>query len=228
MARKRKKTIKIEIPVPEPLQNVRKPRSEDLKKIKESIPKTEDLKRSLPRKDEIIRFYQQNSKLVIAGVVIVAAIIVTSLFLISYPPVPADTDEPYVPRKVNRTKTVTVTVPVNLSFDDYLDNYLIYEDVEISVIGFIKREIKWGLGSGTMGTYTYSVVDDFDNEMNLTELSSSQKSLFPSEGASEGLFRVKGIVRLKYMGFDLEVTAMNGIQRPETQVQKTIIVEEYV
>jgi hypothetical protein len=201
---------------------------EDLEKIKESIPKTEDIKRSLPRKDEIIRFYQHNSKPVIAGVVIVAAIIVTSLFLISYKPVPIDTDEPYVPRKVNRTKTVTITVPVNLSFDEYLDNYVMYEDSEISVMGFIKREIKWSLGGGAMGTYTYSMVDDFDNEMNLTDLSSSQKALFPSEGVSEGLFRIKGIVRLKYMGFDLEVTTMNGVQRPETQVQKTTIVEEYV
>ena len=76
MAKKRRKTIKIEIPVPEPLQNVRKPRSEDLDNIKESIPKMDEIKASLPRKDDIVRFYQQNSKLVIAGVVIVAAIIV--------------------------------------------------------------------------------------------------------------------------------------------------------
>lgn len=227
MAKKKRKTIKIEIPVPEPLQKVRKPRAEDLGKIKGSVPKADEIKRALPKKDEVLRFYRQNRNLVLAAAVVIAAIIAVSFFLISYQPA-TDSGQPYVPTKVNRTRTVTVTVPVNLSFDEYLKNYVVYEDLEISVTGFLKREIKWGLGGGSMGTYTYSVVDDFSKEINLTGLSSSQKALFPANGTSEGLFRVTGLVRLRYMGFDLEVTYMNAVERPETQVQKTIMVEETV
>jgi hypothetical protein len=237
MAKKKKKTIKIEIPVPEPLQDIRKPKAEDLDKIKESIPTTEEIKRSLPKrlpnkddayrlKDYICNLYREYPRHVMAAVVIVAAIIVVGFFL-SYQPPAADTGGPAGPTKVNRTKVVTVTVPVNLSFGEYLENYVEYEDAEISVIGFIKRDIKWGMGGGTMGTYTYAVVDDFGNELNLTELSARQKTMFPDENMSESLYRVTGMVRLKFRGFDLEVSSINEVNRPETQVQRTIVVEEY-
>jgi hypothetical protein len=223
MAKKRKKTIKIEIPVPE----VRKPQAKDLDKIKKSLPgKVEELKTYVPRNEKAEKFVRDNRNLLIAAVVVVAAMIVTS-FMISYFP-PAEEQPDAGPRLVNRTKTVMVTVPVNISNEEYIDNIVNYEDQTITVTGFLQKGIKWGQGGGGMGTYTYSVLDDFDNEINLTDLTTREKSFFVEDGATAELYNVTGKVLLKYAGFDLSVSDIVPTTRPTTQVERQIVVEEYV
>jgi hypothetical protein len=235
MAKKKRKTIKIEIPIPD----VRTPKSGDLEKLKKgtsdkfeeikiSLPeKVGDIKESIPEKEKIIDFVQVNKKLVSGLVVVIAAIIVVSFFLLSYQPMLQGNGNQTATR-VTRTETVTVTVPLNLSFDEYLENYVDYEDQQITVTGFIKRDIKWALGGGGMGTYTYAVIDDFDNEINLIDLTSKQKSVFPPNGTSEDLYRVSGLVKLKYMGFDLDVLEVVQTERPTKVVEKQVTIEEFV
>ena len=149
MARKKKK-LKIEVTVPEPIDRLRMPKSSDAEKLKAAIKET-DVKTAL-KTDEIKRFVKQNDKLLLASVIVVVAIVSVSLLLVNYylsnePP------EVYVPTKVTRTETITVTVPANLSFDEYLENSLEYEDELVTVIGIIKSGIKWGEGtSGELGT----------------------------------------------------------------------------
>jgi len=218
MAKKRKKTIKIEITVPEFFYRLRKPQATDVEKIKAS----------LPRNEKMTRFVRENNKLVCVAVVVIAAIIVVSFMFLANYQLPAEPEEGYVPQKVNRTKTVTVTVPVNMSFEEYLENSVNYEDEIVTVTGFLKNDIMWAKGAGGLGTYIYSVVDDFEKEINLTGLTARHKSLFVQEGITEELFNVTGQVKLKYMGFDLEVSSIVLTQRPTTEMEKQIIVEEYV
>jgi len=87
------------------------------------------------------RFVRENNKLVDGAVVVIAAIIVVSFLLANYQ-FPAEPEEGYVPQKVNRTKTLTVTVPVNVSLEEYLENSVDYEDEIVTVTGFLKNDIK--------------------------------------------------------------------------------------
>jgi len=139
MAKKRKKTIKIEITVPEFFYRLRKPQATDVEKIKAS----------LPRNEKMTRFVRENNKLVCVAVVVIAAIIVVSFMFLANYQLPAEPEEGYVPQKVNRTKTVTVTVPVNMSFEEYLENSVNYEDEIVTVTGFLKNDIMWAKGAGS-------------------------------------------------------------------------------
>ena len=224
MAKRKKKKIKIEMTVPEPIDRLRMPKSSDTEKLKTALKKT-DIKTAI-KSDEIKRFVKHNDKLVLAAVIIIIAAIAGSLVIMNF--LPSKPGTVYVPKKVTRTETITVTVPLNLSFDEYLDNSINYEDELIFVTGFLRKDIKWGKGGGDLGTYTYSLVDDFGEELNLTELTASQKSMFPQEGESTGLYKVSGMVRLIYKGFDLEVLDIVQVERPTTQVQRTVTIDEYV
>jgi len=59
-------------------------------------------------------------------------------------------------------------------------------------------------------------------------LTARHKSVLVQEGITEELFNVTGQIKLKYGGFDLEVSSIVLTQRPTTEMEKQIIVEEYV
>ena len=225
MARKKRKKIKIELTVPEPINRLRMPKSGDTKKLKDAIKKT-DVKTAL-KTDAIKEFIQKNDRLVVASIIVIVAAVSISLVIMSFffqSQLPAA----YVPQKVTRTETVTVEVPVNLSFEEYLDNSIDYGDEEVTVIGFLKNDLRMASGGGVMGIHIYSVVDDYGNEINLTELSVKDKTMFVQRDMTLDLYEVRGKIKLKFREFDLEVTDIQPIERPTTQVVNTVIIEEYL
>jgi hypothetical protein len=59
-----------------------------------------------------------------------------------------------------------------------------------------------------MGVYQYYIVDDYGNEISLVDLGVLQRSLFETGATTRDVYTVKGIVKVRYAGFDLRVTSI--------------------
>jgi hypothetical protein len=216
MVKKKKKTIKVEIPVPD------MPSASKISKtVKESVDAEkvhETIKKNIP-KEEIEKtrvFLEKNYKPVSVVVVAVIAIIVVSF---SLPPQSPQIDQTLVGPQYQK---IMVDVPAAISFSDYLENYQNYADQEVSILGFLLNRLEQAGGTGSLSVYAYYMIDDFDSEIHLTGLDTGEKAKFVRDGITEDLYDVKGIIKTKYAGFDLEVTSITPAERPMTQVEKTV------
>lgn len=233
MAKKKRKTIKIEIPVPELPKKLpdklpkKLPGKEEIAKSVDLEKSKEAIRKNIPKQVDVEMIKQrlmQNRSLAKAAAVVIVAIIGISVILYAQSLPPSSP----LPRKVYSTKTVTETVPVNLSFADFIAGYLDHEDESVTVMGFLVDRIQAAPGGGTMGIHYYYVMDDSGNEIHLTDLSSRDKGMFAVDGKTEGLYNVTGVVRTKFQGFDLEVTGIAPATRPTVTMEKEVTTVEYV
>ncbi|UCD02820.1 MAG: hypothetical protein JSV63_03485 [Candidatus Aenigmatarchaeota archaeon] len=224
--KKKKKTIKIEIPVPEMPSASEITKSMDPEKvhktIKEKIPKEEIektakfIEKYIP-KEEIEKarmFAEKNIKPLAVVVVAIIAVIVVAFSQSSQPQQGTVTGPVY--------QTITVEVPVEITFDEYLQNYQSYAGQEVTVVGFLLNRLEQGGGAGTLGIYAYYMVDDLNGEIHLTGLDAIEKALFTKGNLTKGLYEVSGVIKTKYGGFDLEVTSITPTERPTRPVERTV------
>jgi hypothetical protein len=214
MAKKRKKkSIKIEIPLPD---------LPSTSEIKESVD-TDEVQRIIKKNlsgAEIAKarkFAEKNYKLLLLAVVAVIAVAIAA----SAGP-PAQYQAPSAEGPVYQT--VTTDVPQVMSFDEYLVNYEGYADQGVSINGFLLNRLEQGGGTGAIGVYAYYLVDDYGNEIHLTGLTTSEKAVFVRNNVTEGLYEVTGTIKTKYGGFDLEVTSITATERPTVQVTERVLV----
>jgi len=198
MARKKKKTIKVEIPVPD-------------------IPSAKQIREKVPS-GEVQSFFRKNMQLFLGVLIVVAAVAV--IYAVSEFANTANT-APLSNQPL--TRTVTVEVPGNISFDRYMTGYLQYADRQITIKGMLLHRLEKGLGrGGILAVHEYYLVDDFGAEIHLTGLTEAQKQLFPETGKSDAVYDVTGIVKTKYQTFDFDVTELIPSARSMTAVTKEV------
>ncbi len=127
---------------------------------------------------------------------------------------------------VQRMRLVTVVVPGNISNEDYFIDPGRYGDMEVSVKGMLQSRSFVSPGSGIMSVYSYYLVDDFGRKMNLTGLSAQQQALFPQNNRTEAVYEIRGIIRVKFEGFYLQVIEITPSQRPQFEVTRQVPVWE--
>ncbi|MCD6496316.1 MAG: hypothetical protein J7K54_03535 [Candidatus Aenigmarchaeota archaeon] len=194
MARKRKKTIKVEIPVP-------------------GMPSASNIKKNVPTRQLEI-FVKKNRQMLLGVLVVVVA--VALIYGLS---TPAETHDI---QNQPLTKTVNVQVPENISFDRYMTGYQQYADKQITIKGMLLHRLVEGLGRGSLAVHEYYLVDDFGAEIHLTGLTEAEKMMFPETGKSDTVYDVRGIVKTKYKTFDFDVTDISPGARGMTIVTKEV------
>jgi len=97
---------------------------------------------------------------------------------------------------------ITEEKPIGISFTKYLNNISGYDKKDVTLTGFLNREL---ILLGTAGVYVESVRDNSGNKINLLRLKKEQINLFPRIGKTNELYNVTGQFKRKYKGLDLEV-----------------------
>ena len=92
--------------------------------------------------------------------------------------------------------------PIGISFTKYLNNISGYDKKEVTLTGFLNREL---ILSGTAGVYVESVRDNSGNKIGLLNMKKEQINLFPRIGKTNELYNITGTFKRKCKGLDLEV-----------------------
>ena len=129
-------------------------------------------------------------------------------------------DKPVVLNEIKIEKeeqSILEEIPINISFAAYMDDIDTYTNKDVTLTGFLSREIE---KSGTGGIYVEYIIDDFDNKITLLNLNKEQMSLFPKIGKTGVLYNVKVKFKKKYRNLDLEVSGIVNSERPIVLIEK--------
>ena len=99
-------------------------------------------------------------------------------------------------------------IPVNISFEEIIQNYESFYNIEYSLAGYLNRRLE---SRGAGGIYIEYIEDDFGNEINLINLKKNQLALFPKDNSSMDLFNVTGIFKRKYKDIEIDVLTIEKI-----------------
>jgi hypothetical protein len=200
-------------------KNYRKPSIDEIKKhvylpIKEHVGKY---------CDKISKKFRRRclEKKAYFALVVIAAICISIIFYVAF-----GIPEKYVlPPPQTKVKTISIKVYGKLSMEEYIKNINEFSGKKINVTGYLRCKIQKGLGSGYLGIHKYSVVDDFENEINFSEVNQNQRYLFVVNGTTDKIYNVVGNIRTFYDGFELLVSEITPGERPEMTIQKNIEVD---
>ncbi len=201
MAKKKRKTVKVEIPVP------------DIAPPKLDRRHVEKAARSMGRFQATMQKNTRNIAYVAAVVVAVAAIYGLTGAI-------QTEDEPTVYQP--QTRIVTERVPETLSFSDYMENFRDYDGLSVTLKGMLSNMVETGGGQGTLGVYVYKVVDDYGNAIQLSGLTSQQRSLFVKGEVTQEVFEVSGTLKAGYAEFEIIVDSITPAVRKVTLLERTV------
>jgi len=169
-----------------------------------------------------IDIHSTEGRLAVAAVLVIAAMASLAVYYFSF----SGPDREPAPTPVQRLRIVTVIVPGNISNEDYFLDPGRFSDTEVTVKGMLYSKSFVSPGSGIMSVYSYYLDDDFGRRMNLTGLSAQQQALFPTNGSTQAIYEVRGIIRVKFEGFYLQVIDISASQRPQVEVTRQVPVWE--
>ncbi len=87
----------------------------------------------------------------------------------------------------NKTKYI----PLNISFDEYLSNPENYHNQKVSLFGYLVKKYK----DNTSSVFRRVLIDDFDNEIIITQISSEEIDYFVEDKTIKDVYEVIGIFR---------------------------------
>lgn len=122
--------------------------------------------------------------------------------------------------EVKTTKIVYESIPINVSFLEYIDNKERYENSNLSLVGFLSYELE---GSGNTGVYNEYILDDFSNKISLVNIPKQYKPLFVMKETSKELYNVSGIFKKRYKNAEIAVLSITPAARPIEQITKEAI-----
>ena len=122
--------------------------------------------------------------------------------------------------KIPTTRTITETVPVTISYKEYLDNPDEYSLMRANVTGRIVYDVK--LAQGNAGVYARFIVDDGGRRVELVGVPTSQYDLFPPKEPSEELYAVTGTFKVYYDGLVINVKTLTPTTRGTETVTRTV------
>lgn len=109
-----------------------------------------------------------------------------------------------------KTTQYNETVSNKISFKNYMENIYDVEGQEAEIKGFLRRYIK---GSESAGVYVEGLADDQNNTIDLINLNSKIKKMFPQKGITEEVYKIKGTFKRKYKTLQLEPKKIELSQR---------------
>lgn len=124
--------------------------------------------------------------------------------------------------------TENETINTKYSFENYLNDVYTAEGKNVKLNGFLSRYVR---GDGTAGIYVEVLVDDYGDEIDLIDLSSGEKSLFPENGRTPTIYEVSGVFKRTYKTLELEVNSISNSDRDvsgEKEVTKEVGHEETI
>jgi|TARA_Y100000310_G_scaffold42248_1_gene39530 hypothetical protein len=135
-----------------------------------------------------------------------------------------------IPENINKTKVVTVdqTLSNKISFSEYIENPYDYDKKEVTLKGFLRRSVR---GEGGSGVYVESVVDDENNEIDLTNLDSELRLYFPNKGTTKEIYAVEGLFNRKYKTLEIQTKTITLTKRDpagQIKVNKTVSYTETI
>lgn len=202
MAKKRKRTVKVEIPLPD--ISPPKINKKDLKKVTKSF-------------DRIHETMQKNTKLLaFLAVISVAAALVHSM--------PGSVQVPAEEDNAPQFRIITEENIEVLSFSEYMENYQTYDGSVVTLKGMLSYKIEAGSGQGTLGIYVYRLVDDLGNEIDLSGLGPQERIMFLKGEVTEDVFEVTGTIDVGYQDFELVVDDITPSEREVTLTEKRVAI----
>jgi len=93
-------------------------------------------------------------------------------------------------------------IPIEISFQNIIENYEEFYDKEYLIMGFLGKEFQ---AKGSSGVYMEFITDDKGNKINLTSLTRIHQEFFIKDEITEDVFNVSGIFIRKYKNIELEV-----------------------
>lgn len=158
---------------------------------------------------------RKNTRLIVAVCCIFLAIILV-LFLYNYTkPLRVSITE----LKDNQSNVSTIvykTIPIKISFSEYLDNPNKFNNVNITLTGRLKYQLD---GTENVGVYNEYTVDDDNKEIRLRNIPQQYHDLFISRQTTKELYNVSGTLRLKYKILEFDVTTIIATERPTQVIQ---------
>jgi len=130
-----------------------------------------------------------------------------------------------VTEEIPKVKTVfyNETLTNKISFKEYLDDVYEADEKNVTLKALLKRYIK-ALGGGS-GVYTESIVDDYDNTIDIMNIDNELKKSFPHLGTTKEVYEVNGIFKRKYKTLHIKVETILPSERdPAGQVQKKRVI----
>lgn len=199
MAKKRKRTVKVEIPLPD---------------ISSPKINKKDLKKATKSFEQIHETMQKNTKLLaLLAVISVAAALVHSM--------PGSVQVPAEEDNAPQFRTITEENIEVLSFSEYMENYQAYDGSVVTLKGMLSYKLESGSGQGTLGVYVYRLVDDLGNEIDLSGLDPQKRIMFLKGEVTEDVFEVSGTIDVGYQDFELVVDDITPSEREVTLTEKT-------
>lgn len=201
MAKKKRKTVKVEIPVPD--LSSPKLNNKHIKKAAKSL-------------DDFHGTMQKNTKNLVYLAVIVVAVVAIYSFSGAL-----QVDEEELSQEP-QFRTVTDEIHETLSFSDYMENFRAYDGSSVTLKGMLSYKLEAGSGQGTLGVYVYRLVDDMGNEIGLSSLTSQQRTLFVRDVVTEEVFEVTGTIEVDYMDFEIAVESITPAERDVSYIQRQV------
>ncbi len=141
--------------------------------------------------------------------------------------IPQTSNEPTLLYKtilINRT--INESKPINISFDRDLERRG-YMEGDISLIGFLRYDLQRIPGAG-ISRHVYSIVDDYNMSIVLSDLNDQQEQLFTREETTTALFNVSGTMRTVNNQLQLRVESISHAERPAETVSRIVTEEKKV
>jgi len=132
-----------------------------------------------------------------------------------------------VPTAVNVSKNIIENVEedVNISFNAYLADIYYYNGKEINLTGFLKRSVK---GNSSSGIIFESIVDDYENNIDLLNAYSLIEPIIPDKGMTKEVYQVNGRFKRNYLTLQIQVDSITLSHKDiiTKQVSKVVQVSE--
>ncbi len=118
------------------------------------------------------------------------------------------------------------TISDKISFKEYLENIYTIDGTEGKIKGMLKRFIQYQDSNQFIGVYIESISDDFGNQIELLNLKSDQKKLFPVNGTSKEIYEINGKFKRSYKTLKFEVKEiMISKRNPAGLVEKQKMID---
>jgi hypothetical protein len=123
-------------------------------------------------------------------------------------------------------QTTMVKVYENFSIEDYVVNRLQYDGKEVIVRGYLVHSIERPVA---VPQHYYYIIDDYDNKIELFNLTEEQKELFPKQKKTKKAYDVTGIYVREFMSATMSVTNIEEYEDIKyTEVEKVIQIPQEV
>ena len=124
--------------------------------------------------------------------------------------------------KTNTTKIIYESIPIKLSFSEYINDKEKYDGRIITLAGFLRYELE---GTENVGVYNEYIVDDFNNKIKLQNIPQQYRKLFVMKETSKELYNVTGTFKRKFRDAELEVSKIIIIVRPSQIIAREVTIQ---